>query len=327
MKKIISTIMVVLMLGFMCLGLVSCGGDEVEYGPYNIGIVHGGETDAAKEATVNFITALQSSVGSDKLTIYILAETQEMADAIKNDSGNKDNSKVSVYASADLKAGVNSWLITAEHDLDLISATTNKAVEACKVHVKSIPVVANSVAYANAEKNTSIGSDGTEVVETIKIPSSMGIAPIDAQVSYIEELSSGSNKKISFVYDSANLDSSAKINAIVKELEVKGYTCSEFDVADLAGAFANDVVYIVEDAKTLSAAEAIKALNTDSKTVIASSKALYDACADSTLSINYSMVGINAADIAFDILVNSKTYAQAKEIGDKYVSIARKESK
>ena len=157
MKKIISTIMVVLMLGFMCLGLVSCGGDEVEYGPYNIGIVHGGETDAAKEATVNFITALQSSVGSDKLTIYILAETQEMADAIKNDSGNKDNSKVSVYASADLKAGVNSWLITAEHDLDLISATTNKAVEACKVHVKSIPVVANSVAYANAEKNTSIG--------------------------------------------------------------------------------------------------------------------------------------------------------------------------
>ena len=77
----------------------------------------------------------------------------------------------------------------------------------------------------------------------------------------------------------------------------------------------------------MAAAEAIKALNTDIKTVIASSEALYEACADTAIKINYSMVGTNAADIAFDILVNSKTYAQAKEIADKYVSIARKKSK
>ena len=336
MKKIITMILLVAMLGVMAIGFTSCGNKTVEYGPYTIGIVHSGDTVSQKNATINCIKSLQGSVGSDDLTIYIIADTQKLAEEIKKNSGNEHNDIVKISAHENtLEKSVKGWFYNDEgefankNDLKVVIATSTKAVNVCKEYVKAVPVVGNAVSYG--EKKV-FKYEGTDVTETINIPSTIATIGVDNTVSFLNEsVSDLSNKKVAFVYDGANPDSKAHVEEIIKKLEpslgkngdlIKCPITVENGL-DLISLQECSVIYVAHDDRTVGNANKIAELNNDNVTVITQSEELFDACGDKALVINYDVVGTNAADIAFKLL----TGANYSDMGNVTVAVARNKSK
>lgn len=336
MKKIITTILLVAMLGVMAIGFTSCGNKTVEYGPYTIGIVHSGDTVSQKNATINCIKSLQGSVGSDDLTIYIIADTQKLAEEIKKNSGNEHNDIVKISAHENtLEESVKGWFYNDEgefankNDLKVVIATSTKAVNACKGYVKTVPVVGNAVAYGEEMVFEYTNTETGDIAkETIKIPSSLSIVTGNKVADFIKNSTADTNKNIAFICDEANKDSLSHISDIQKELEMAGYTCKTFDYINVGGEEAinlngYDILYIAHDDKTVQVASDIAKLNKDEIVVITQSEELFDACGDKALVINYDVVGTNAADIAFKLL----TGANYSDMGNVTVAVARNKSK
>lgn len=194
--------------------------------------------------------------------------------------------------------------------VDLIMANATASLQAAAAATQDIPVVGTSITdYGTAlEMKLNDGKTGRNITGTADL------APLDKQADLFSQLLPDA-KKIGIVYCSAEANSKFQVDTVKGHLEEKGLTVTEYPFAD-----SNDISTIVKKAVDESDALYIPTDNTAAnntelisniaepagKAIIAGEEGICEGCGVATLSISYYDIGVAAAEIAYDILVNGK---------------------
>ena len=292
MKK---KLLALLLSAAMCLSLAACGqttdttdttttdtadtsGDAVTY---TVGICQLVQHEALDAATKGFIDALNEALPGQ-------VEFEE-----KNASGDANNCATIVNA-------------FVSEGVDLILANATSPLQAAASATADIPILGTSVTdYASAlELDDWTGTVGGNISGT------SDLAPLDGQADMLVELCPDA-KTVGLLYCSAEANSKYQVDEMIKLLEAKGLTCTEFaftdsnDVASVtqAACDASDVIFIPTDNTAAANTEAIANVVLPAKVpVIAGEQGICKGCGVATLSIDYYELGTITGQMAAKIL-------------------------
>ncbi len=292
MKK---KLLALLLSAAMCLSLAACGqttdttdttttdtadtsGDGATY---TVGICQLVQHEALDAATQGFIDALNEALPGQ-------VEFEE-----KNASGDANNCATIVNA-------------FVSEGVDLILANATSPLQAAASATADIPILGTSVTdYASAlELDDWTGTVGGNISGT------SDLAPLDGQADMLVELCPDA-KTVGLLYCSAEANSKYQVDEMIKLLEAKGLTCTEFaftdsnDVASVtqAACDASDVIFIPTDNTAAANTEAIANVVLPAKVpVIAGEQGICKGCGVATLSIDYYELGTITGQMAAKIL-------------------------
>ncbi len=292
MKK---KLLALLLSAAMCLSLAACGqttdtadtttADTADTSgggaTYTVGICQLVQHEALDAATQGFIDALNEALPGQ-------VEFEE-----KNASGDANNCATIVNA-------------FVSEGVDLILANATSPLQAAASATADIPILGTSVTdYASAlELDDWTGTVGGNISGT------SDLAPLDGQADMLVELCPDA-KTVGLLYCSAEANSKYQVDEMIKLLEAKGLTCTEFaftdsnDVASVtqAACDASDVIFIPTDNTAAANTEAIANVVLPAKVpVIAGEQGICKGCGVATLSIDYYELGTITGQMAAKIL-------------------------
>ncbi|MGN0135727.1 ABC transporter substrate binding protein [Anaerotignum sp.] len=283
------------------MALTACGGseapaDEAADGEtYTIGIVQQLEHPALDAATQGF---------QDKLT-------ELLGDSVTFDYQNAQGEQTNCTTIATKFVSNN---------VDLIMANATTALQSAAAATADIPIVGTSVTdYVTAGVIESNDAPGTNVT------GASDLAPVDQQIALLLELVPDATK-VGIVYCSAEPNSIFQSELAQAELDKAGVAWAEYTAADsneiqsvVTKAVSEcDVLYVPTDNTMANNTEIIKNVAVPAGVpVIAGEEGICQGCGLATLSISYYDLGVKAAEMAYEILVNG---ANPAEMPIEYVS-------
>ena len=204
--------------------------------------------------------------------------------------------------------------------VDLIMANATTALQSAAAATADIPIVGTSVTdYVTAGVADSNEAPGRNVT------GASDLAPIDEQIAMLRELVPDA-KKVGIVYCSAEPNSLYQSKLAQAELDKANIAWEEYTAADsnevqsvVTKAVSEcDVLYIPTDNTMANNTEIIKNVAVPAGVpVIAGEEGICSGCGVATLSISYYDLGVKAAEMAYEILVNG---ADPAEMPIEYVS-------
>ena len=295
--KMTATMMVAAMALTACGGSTEAPADEAASGgAYTIGIVQQLEHPALDAATQGF---------QDKLT-ELLGEGNVVFD-YKNAQGEQTNCTTIATK-------------FVSNNVDLIMANATTALQSAAAATADIPIVGTSVTdYVTAGVVDSNDAPGKNVT------GASDLAPVDQQIALLLELVPDATK-VGIVYCSAEPNSVFQSQLAQAELDKAGVAWAEYTAADsnevqsvVTKAISEcDVLYVPTDNTMANNTEIIKNIAvTAGIPVIAGEEGICAGCGLATLSISYYDLGVKAAEMAYEILVNG---ANPAEMTIEYVS-------
>lgn len=276
------------------MALTACGGNDAADNSdgagetYTVGIIQQLEHPALDAATKGF---------EDKLT-------ELLGDQVSFDYQNAQGEQTNCTTIATK---------FVSNDVDLIMANATTALQAAAAATADIPIVGTSVTdYKTAgviDSNEEPGRNVTGVSD---------LAPIDQQIQLLTKLIPDV-KKVGVVYCSAEPNSVYQAQLAEAELDKEGVAWAEFTAADsneiqsvVTKAVSEcDALYIPTDNTMANNTEIIKNIAVPAGVpVIAGEEGICSGCGLATLSISYYDLGVKAAEMAYEILVNGADPAQ-----------------
>ena len=279
MKKMIAIVLAAMLL----LSMTACGGEKKTDDTYVVGICQLVQHEALDAATEGFMQALKDEFG-DKVTFDV-----------QNASGEVNN----------CTSITNKFVAD---DVDLIMANATPALQAAVNSTLDIPVLGTSV----TEYGVALQIENFNGTVGGNVSGTSDLAPLDQQAAMLQEWFPEA-KTVGLLYCSAEANSKYQVEVVKKELEAKGYTCTEYSFSDSndiqavaqKAAAASDVIYVPTDNAAASSAEIIRNVCTqgDKKVpVIAGEEGLCKGCGVATLSISYYDLGYTTGKMAAKIL-------------------------
>ena len=290
MKKWMKTIAATMALTMVMTG---CGGasdasaDDAA-GKYTVGIVQQLEHPALDAATLGFQEKLTELLDGNVTFDY------------QNAQGEQTN--CTTIATKFVSDGV-----------DLIMANATTALQSAAAATADIPIVGTSVTdYVTAGVVDSNEAPGRNVT------GASDLAPIDEQIAMLTELVPDA-QKVGIVYCSAEPNSIYQSKLAQAELDKAGIAWAEYTAADsnevqavVTKAVSEcDVLYVPTDNTMANNTEIIKNVAVPAGVpVIAGEEGICSGCGVATLSISYYDLGVKAAEMAYEILVNGANPAE-----------------
>ncbi|MGM9916010.1 ABC transporter substrate binding protein [Anaerotignum sp.] len=295
--KMTATMMVAAMALTACGGSTEAPAEEAASGEtYTIGIVQQLEHPALDAATQGF---------EDKLT-ELLGEGNVEFD-YQNAQGEQTNCTTIATK-------------FVSNNVDLIMANATTALQSAAAATADIPIVGTSVTdYVTAGVVDSNDAPGKNVT------GASDLAPVDQQIALLLELVPDATK-VGIVYCSAEPNSVFQSQLAQAELDKAGVAWAEYTAADsnevqsvVTKAISEcDVLYVPTDNTMANNTEIIKNIAVPAGIpVIAGEEGICAGCGLATLSISYYDLGVKAAEMAYEILVNG---ANPAEMPIEYVS-------
>ena len=290
MKKWMKTIAATMAL---TMAMTGCGGgsdapadDAAE--KYTVGIVQQLEHPALDAATLGFQEKLTELLDGNVTFDY------------QNAQGEQTN--CTTIATKFVSDGV-----------DLIMANATTALQSAAAATADIPIVGTSVTdYVTAGVVDSNEAPGRNVT------GASDLAPIDEQIAMLTELVPDA-QKVGIVYCSAEPNSIYQSKLAQAELDKAGIAWAEYTAADsnevqavVTKAVSEcDVLYVPTDNTMANNTEIIKNVAVPAGVpVIAGEEGICSGCGVATLSISYYDLGVKAAEMAYEILVNGANPAE-----------------
>ena len=297
MKKWMKTIATTMAL---TMAMTGCGGSsdapaDDAADKYTVGIVQQLEHPALDAATLGFQEKLTELLDGNVTFDY------------QNAQGEQTN--CTTIATKFVSDGV-----------DLIMANATTALQSAAAATADIPIVGTSVTdYVTAGVVDSNEAPGRNVT------GASDLAPIDEQIAMLMELVPDV-QKVGIVYCSAEPNSMYQSKLAQAELDKANIAWEEYTAADsnevqsvVTKAVAEcDVLYVPTDNTMANNTEIIKNVAVPAGVpVIAGEEGICSGCGVATLSISYYDLGVKAAEMAYEILVNG---ANPAEMPIEYVS-------
>ena len=297
MKKWMKTIATTMAL---TMAMTGCGGSsdapaDDAADKYTVGIVQQLEHPALDAATLGFQEKLTELLDGNVTFDY------------QNAQGEQTN--CTTIATKFVSDGV-----------DLIMANATTALQSAAAATADIPIVGTSVTdYVTAGVVDSNEAPGRNVT------GASDLAPIDEQIAMLMELVPDV-QKVGIVYCSAEPNSMYQSKLAQTELDEANIAWAEYTAADsnevqsvVTKAVAEcDVLYVPTDNTMANNTEIIKNVAVPAGVpVIAGEEGICSGCGVATLSISYYDLGVKAAEMAYEILVNG---ADPAEMPIEYVS-------
>ena len=296
MKKWMKTVAAMMAL---TMAMTGCGGSDASADDaadqYTVGIVQQLEHPALDAATLGFQERLTELLDGNVTFDY------------QNAQGEQTN--CTTIATKFVSDGV-----------DLIMANATTALQSAAAATADIPIVGTSVTdYVTAGVADSNEAPGRNVT------GASDLAPIDEQIAMLTELVPDA-KKVGIVYCSAEPNSLYQSKLAQAELDKANIAWEEYTAADsnevqsvVTKAVSEcDVLYIPTDNTMANNTEIIKNVAVPAGVpVIAGEEGICSGCGVATLSISYYDLGVKAAEMAYEILVNG---ADPAEMPIEYVS-------
>ena len=297
MKKWMKTIAMTMAL---TMAMTGCGGSsdapaDDAADKYTVGIVQQLEHPALDAATLGFQEKLTELLDGNVTFDY------------QNAQGEQTN--CTTIATKFVSDGV-----------DLIMANATTALQSAAAATADIPIVGTSVTdYVTAGVVDSNEAPGRNVT------GASDLAPIDEQIAMLMELVPDV-QKVGIVYCSAEPNSMYQSKLAQTELDEANIAWAEYTAADsnevqsvVTKAVAEcDVLYVPTDNTMANNTEIIKNVAVPAGVpVIAGEEGICSGCGVATLSISYYDLGVKAAEMAYEILVNG---ANPAEMPIEYVS-------
>ena len=256
---------------------------------YTVGICQLVQHDALDAATQGFKDAL----------------TEALGDAVTFDEQNAqgDSNTCSTI--------INSFVSS---NVDLILANATPALQAAQAGTNEIPVLGTSV----TEYGVALGISDFDGTVGGNISGTSDLAPLDEQAAMLKELFPDA-QKVGLLYCSAEANSQYQVDTVKAALEELGYTCEYYsfsDSNDLATIATNaasnsDVIYVPTDNTVAANTEIVNNICQPAGVpVIAGEEGICSGCGVATLSISYYDLGVKAAEMAYEILVNGANPAE-----------------
>ena len=285
------------------MALTACGGgseepaDENASGEkYTVGIVQQLEHPALDAATQGFQDKLKELLGEGNVEFQY-----------QNAQGEQTNCTTIATS-------------FVSNNVDLIMANATTALQSAAAATADIPIIGTSVTdYVTAgvvESNEAPGKNVTGVSD---------LAPVDQQIVILQNLVPDA-KKVGIVYCSAEPNSIFQSKLAQAELDKAGIAWTEYTAADsnevqsvVTKAISEcDALYVPTDNTMANNTEIIKNITVPAGIpVIAGEEGICAGCGLATLSISYYDLGVKAAEMAYEILVNG---ANPAEMPIEYVS-------
>ena len=297
MKKWMKTIATTMAL---TMAMTGCGGSsdapaDDAADKYTVGIVQQLEHPALDAATLGFQEKLTELLDGNVTFDY------------QNAQGEQTN--CTTIATKFVSDGV-----------DLIMANATTALQSAAAATADIPIVGTSVTdYVTAGVVDSNEAPGRNVT------GASDLAPIDEQIAMLMALVPDV-QKVGIVYCSAEPNSMYQSKLAQAELDEANIAWAEYTAADsnevqsvVTKAVAEcDVLYVPTDNTMANNTEIIKNVAVPAGVpVIAGEEGICSGCGVATLSISYYDLGVKAAEMAYEILVNG---ANPAEMPIEYVS-------
>ena len=293
--KMVATMMVAAMALTACGGSEAPADDAASGETYTVGIIQQLEHPDLDAATQGF---------QDKLT-------ELLGDSVTFDYQNAQGEQTNCTTIA-------TKFVSNEVDLIMANATT--ALQSAAAATGDIPIVGTSVTdYVTAGVVDSNEAPGKNVT------GASDLAPIDQQIAMLLELVPDVTK-VGIVYCSAEPNSIYQSQLAQAELDKAGVAWAEYTAADsnevqsvVTKAVSEcDVLYVPTDNTMANNTEIIKNVAVPAGIpVIAGEEGICSGCGIATLSISYYDLGVKAAEMAYEILVNG---ANPAEMPIEYVS-------
>ena len=272
--------------------MTGCGGSSEEAASsdatYKVGIIQQMEHAALDAATQGFQDKLEELLGDDVVFDY------------QNAQGEQTN--CTTIATKFVSDGC-----------DLIMANATTALQSAYAATADIPIVGTSVTdYVTAGVVDSNEAPGRNVT------GASDLAPIDEQIAMLTELVPDA-QKVGIVYCSAEPNSIYQSKLAQAELDKAGIAWAEYTAADsnevqavVTKAVSEcDVLYVPTDNTMANNTEIIKNVAVPAGVpVIAGEEGICSGCGVATLSISYYDLGVKAAEMAYEILVNGANPAE-----------------
>lgn len=285
------------------MALTACGGgseepaDENASGEkYTVGIVQQLEHPALDAATQGFQDKLKELLGEGNVEFQY-----------QNAQGEQTNCTTIATS-------------FVSNNVDLIMANATTALQSAAAATADIPIIGTSVTdYVTAdvvESNEAPGKNVTGVSD---------LAPVDQQIVILQNLVPDA-KKVGIVYCSAEPNSIFQSKLAQAELDKAGIAWTEYTAADsnevqsvVTKAISEcDALYVPTDNTMANNTEIIKNITVPAGIpVITGEEGICAGCGLATLSISYYDLGVKAAEMAYEILVNG---ANPAEMPIEYVS-------
>ena len=280
MKKIISTILAIILLVTICLICVVFGNNQNNQ-KYTVGVCQLMQHPSLDQATQGFIDALKAELG-DSVEIDV-----------QNASGDTNvcNTIVGSFASK---------------GVDLIMANSTPALQAAYNATSTIPILGTSI----TEYGVALGTTLTNGVVGGNVSGTSDLAPLDEQANMILEFMPDV-KTVGILYCSAEANSKYQVAEVKKFLEGKGVTVKEFSFADsndlsavVTGVCAEcEALYIPTDNTAASCAETIGNITSEYNIpVFAGEENTARTCGVASLTISYYDLGYTTGKMAAKIL-------------------------
>ncbi len=281
--KMIATMIALAMVMTGCGGGDSADNNAPGGEAYRVGIVQQLEHPALDAATQGFQDKLVELLGEDGVAFDY-----------QNAQGEQTN--CTTIATKFVSDGV-----------DLIMANATTALQSAAAATADIPIVGTSVTdYVTAGVVDSNEAPGRNVT------GASDLAPIDRQIAMLLELVSDV-QKVGIIYCSAEPNSIYQSELAQAELDKAGVAWAEYTAADsnevqsvVTKAVSEcDVLYVPTDNTMANNTEIIKNVAVPAGVpVIAGEEGICAGCGVATLSISYYDLGVKAAEMAYEILVN-----------------------
>ena len=283
MKKWMKATATMMVLAMAMTGCGGGGAEEAASGDtYTIGIVQQLEHPALDAATQGF---------QDKLT-------EMLGDSVTFDYQNAQGEQTNCTTIATK---------FVSNDVDLIMANATTALQSAAAATADIPIIGTSVTdYVTAGVIDTNEAPGTNVT------GASDLAPIDQQIAMLIELVPDV-QKVGIVYCSAEPNSVYQSQLAQAELDKANIAWAEYTAADsnevqsvVTKAVGEcDVLYVPTDNTMANNTEIIKNIAVPAGIpVIAGEEGICSGCGIATLSISYYDLGVKAAEMAYEILVN-----------------------
>ncbi len=277
------------------MAMTGCGGntdaadDSAEGKVFHIGIIQQMEHGSLDQATQGF---------EDKLT-ELLGENVEFD--YQNAQGEQAN--CTTIATKFVSDGC-----------DLIMANATTALQTAAAATSDIPIVGTSVTdYVTAGVVNSNEAPGTNVTGV------SDLASIEKQIDVLMQFCNQDSTKVAVVYCSAEPNSTYQVELAKSYLEEQGVSYQIYTAADsneiqsvVTKAVADcNAMYIPTDNTFANNMEIVKNITVPARVpVVAGAEAMCEVGALATLSISYYDLGVRAAEMAYEILVNGADPAE-----------------
>lgn len=250
---------------------------------YRIGICQMTRHDALDEATQGFVDKLTELLGEENISF--------------------DNQN----AQGDLSICTNIVTGFVANNVDLILANNTAALQVASSATDTIPILGTSITdYAYAlglnEWNGMIGGN---------ISGTSDLAPLEDQAKMIQELFPDA-RHVGLLYCAAEPNSVYQIETVEAELKTMGYQCTKFAYTDSNDAAlvaqeacdASEVIYIPTDNTAADNTELFANVVLPARVpVVGGDAEICGSCGVATLYISYYDLGVETAEMAYEILV------------------------